>query len=59
MTSVSPPRGSFAVILGHKSRGLSPKELTSWGRKIDADVPYPRGTDIVTVILMTRRTSVY
>lgn len=52
MTSVSPPQESCAVILGHKSHGLSPKEFSYWGREIDANVPYPRGTSIVTVTLM-------
>lgn len=48
MTSISPPRESFAVILGLEACFLSPRESDLWGREFDAKVPYPRGTGAVT-----------
>lgn len=52
MTSISPPRESFTIILGHEKQFLTPKELSLWGREVDAEVPTPGVQTLCDCILM-------
>lgn len=52
MTSISPPRESFTVILGHEKQFLTLKELNLWGIEVDAEVPTPGVQTLCDCILM-------